>query len=188
MNAKQALREQMRSCRKGISIIEMSELSARVCMRILEMDKYRAAKRVLAYASVNNEVSLRGLIRQMLDEGKEVYLPVVRDRLRMDAVRVYALDDLKKGAFNVLEPTGGEVIAPQELDLALVPGMAFDRAGYRLGYGSGYYDRFLSGCGAFFVGVAYEKQIVDQVPYSPHDRKMHAVVTERACYDCLRGY
>ena len=178
MNAKQALREQMRSCRKGISIIEMSELSARVCMRILEMDKYRAAKRVLAYASVNNEVSLRGLIRQMLDEGKEVYLPVVRDRLRMDAVRVYALDDLKKGAFNVLEPTGGEVIAPQELDLVLVPGMAFDRAGYRLGYGKGYYDRFLARFGGRMIGICYHECVRRRLPHGRYDRPVELLVTD----------
>ena len=81
-------------------------------------------------------------------------------------------------------PVSGETLPPEKLDLVLVPGVAFDQSGNRLGFGKGYFDRFLAKCLCPAVGLAYELQLVDAIEARPHDVPMNRIVTERAVYDC----
>jgi 5-formyltetrahydrofolate cyclo-ligase len=96
---------------------------------------------------------------------------------------------LQPGCYGILEPTSAQVvIEPARLDLALVPGSVFDRCGARLGYGGGFYDRFLSQDApqALRIGLSFEIQLVDQVPTEVHDQFMDILVTEEQLYDCRR--
>ena len=104
-------------------------------------------------------------------------LPVCREKGQMDAVRLYAREDLAPGAFGILEPRG-EVVPPEEIDLVLCPGLAFDRRGGRLGYGGGYYDRYLGKVHAFLLGICYTDCIVGAVPTGAHDVFMDALACE----------
>lgn len=182
---KAALRSALLEKRIGISIIQNAELSARISEHILALSAYTSAGRILCYTSFKNEVETRGLIRQALSSGKEIYLPVVRNATRMDAVRLYTPDDaMKKSKFGVWEPVGDEILPPDKLDFVLVPGVGFDKKGTRIGYGAGYYDRFLRQTQCVTVGMAFELQMVNEIPRESHDIRMNYVATEHGVYDC----
>lgn len=183
MTGREELRALMKQRRQEASMLQVLETSARISERIIAMPEYRAAKKVFCYHALPMEVQTAGLIREMLREGKEVYLPVTEGN-RLRAVRLTNADAVHRGTFGVMEPDGNEEIDPAGLDLILTPGLAFDRAGGRIGFGAGCFDRFLPRCRGLIVGLALEMQMVDQVPMEPHDVYMHCVVTEDAVYRC----
>ena len=187
MTEREELRVQIKLKRQEASMLQVLELSARISERIIAMPEYRAAKRIFCYYALSMEVQTAGLIREMLREGKEVYLPVTGKDNSIKAVRLSRPEALHKGAFRVMEPDGDEEIDPAGLDLILTPGLAFDRAGGRIGYGAGCFDRFLPRCRGLIVGLALEMQMVERVPMEPHDVFMHRIVTEDAVYDCAGG-
>lgn len=184
MTGRQQLRELIRLRRQEASMLHVLEMSARISERIIAMPEYRTAKRVFCYHALPMEVQTAGLIREMLREGKEVYLPVTGADNELRAVRLTSAESVHRGAFRVMEPDGDEEIDPARLDLILTPGLAFDREGGRIGYGAGCFDRFLPRCRGLIVGLALEMQMVDKVPMEPHDVYMQRLVTEDAVYDC----
>ncbi|MGI6173431.1 MAG: 5-formyltetrahydrofolate cyclo-ligase [Christensenellales bacterium] len=186
VEAKNEIRRRMRAMRDKVSIIEMMELSARICGRVLQLEEYRRAQNILCYSHLNGEVATIGLMDAIGRDGKALCLPRVADRTHMEAVFCANPDrDLVRGAYGILEPVGDRVIQPEQIDLVLVPGLAFTRGGDRLGYGAGFYDRFLPLCErAVRVGLCYEKQIVEVLPTEDFDCKMRYVVTEQRLFRC----
>lgn len=184
MTEKQQLREIALKARGSISIIEIAELSARINLNALKLREYKSAQRVLCYCSFSSEVGTYGLLRQILADGKELYVPKMRPGRKMDAVRLRNLKELAPNARGIPEPGDGETIDPAALELLLLPGVAFDRTGGRVGYGAGYIDRLMQNCAGAAVGLAYELQMVDRVPMEAHDARMRYVATERGIYDC----
>ena len=119
---------------------------------------------------------------------KKLFYPKLGERDDLAMVRVESAEELKQGRYGILEPTGGKIMTreDQEALVMFVPGLAFDRQGNRLGRGKGWYDRavgLLEG-GPRLIALAYECQIVDQVPTEKWDRKIHYIVTERRIIDC----
>lgn len=184
MTERELLRLEMKQKREEASMLQVMEMSARISERIIAMPEYRRAKRVFCYYSLPMEVQTGGLIREMLREGKEVYLPVTGRDHALKAVRLRDPGAVHRGAFRVMEPDGDEEINPSELDIILAPGLAFDRAGGRIGYGAGCFDRFLPMCRGMIAGLAFEMQMVDEVPMEPHDIRMDRVITEDGVYCC----
>lgn len=184
MTERDMLRARMKLLREEASMLQVLEASARIGERVLAMDEYRAAQKILCYHSLPMEVQTGGLIREMLRQGKEVYLPVTCTDKSMKAVRLRDADAVHRGAFKVMEPDGDEEIDPAELELILTPGLAFDRAGGRIGFGAGYFDRFLARCRGTFVALALDAQLVERVPMEAHDVYMHRIVTETGVIDC----
>lgn len=184
MTEREMLRKVMKRAREESSALHVLEMSARICERIIMMPEYLRAKRIFCYNALPMEVQTGGLIREILRSGRELYLPVTGKDNDMTAVRLYDPDDVHKGAFRVLEPNGSEAIDPAELDLILTPGLAFDRKGGRIGYGAGCFDRFLPRCRGVVVGLAFEMQLVDEVPMKEHDQRVDRVVTEAGIYVC----
>lgn len=164
---------------------------AAIARSVLDLPAFRQAGCLLAYVAVRNEVGTGTLIRAALAAGKTVAVPVTdRTRRRLVAARITAYPEgLQPGAFGVPEPRNFEEIAAAVLDCILIPGVAFDHQGCRLGYGGGYYDRFLSGVGrrAARVGLAYDFQVCPTVHPGPHDQTAHYVVTERRVLDLRTG-
>lgn len=183
MTEKQALRQNMRKERERASIIQMAELSARIGERVLAMREYKEARTILCYASRQSEVDTIGLIRQMLRDAKTVCLPKVRGDGVMDAVRLLSLDETVIGAFRILEPKEAPITPPEAFDLVLVPGVAFDRKGGRLGQGAGYFDRYLPRCRGLICALAFEFQVVKEIPQGELDVKMQRLITEKGMYD-----
>lgn len=175
---KAELRAQMRAMRRMLSADEQRMAAQAVFAQLASFAPYRRARRVMAYMASRGELSLEYAIRDVLHSGKTLLLPRCDAPGEMTARRIAGEDDLVKGMYGLLEPASFcEIIAPQEIDLILVPGVAFDRAGGRLGQGGGYYDRFLSKSGALRVGVCHGFALLDAVPLEAHDEQMDYVIT-----------
>ena len=184
IESKADLRARMKRDRNALSMIEAAELSARIAERVLAVPEFVRAKRVFCYASVVGEVDTRGLMREIIFSGRELYLPRVKRDKKMNAVRLMSIDDLQAGPFGIDEPPGDELIVPCDLEVLLVPGVVFDRRGGRLGMGKGYFDRFLPLCRGLIIGLSYDLQIIDRVPATGRDARMDMVITETHIYDC----
>lgn len=173
MNAEQ-LRAWQRGLRRALNAQERQALSQAACLRLGATQAYREARTVLAYWPVRGEIAPVAL----LGGGKRFCLPRVEEDGRMSARLVLPGTRLEKGAFGILEPdTDAPVIAPEEIDLAVVPGVAFDRTLRRIGQGGGYYDRYLKRTRALRVGLLYDFQLLERVPWHEGDERMHCLVT-----------
>lgn len=179
--AKEALREATRRARRELSPQERRERSEQACDRLLSLPEVRDADTVLAYAATDVEADPRAAVRALSQAGVRVLLPrVVGDRLELGAA---GREGLVLGAFGVLEPVG-PAVAPTVVDVAVLPGIAFDRTGGRLGQGGGHYDRLLPDLrvDALRIGFAFSVQMAVRVPREPHDELVDVVVTERAVH------
>ena len=179
---KRALRRKMRQCRKGISENERVGLSAMIVENLIAMAEIRDSKTIGIYASVNDEVCTHALYDELRKAGKTVCFPRSgqqdkRQGKRLSFSPVDSLDDLRKGSFDIPEPQGPS-IPIEKLQVLVLPGLAFDVKGGRLGYGAGYYDATLNDFDGFSVGIAFGCQITETVPMNDDDRRVHAVVTE----------
>jgi 5-formyltetrahydrofolate cyclo-ligase len=151
--------------------------------RILATEQYREAKTVMAYCSFGSEIDTSPFLHATLDHGKTLLLPKInRSAGLLDIYQVRNLDsDLLTGVWNIREPnpTICAPAIPSDLDLILVPGVAFDREGGRIGHGKGYYDKLLAQCpNTYKIAAAFEAQIFDRVPMYPHDIPIDALITE----------
>lgn len=173
MITKQELRRMLRQSKPHGSPDEASALR-----RMLDsVPQIRRAQIIMAYCALPDEVPLEPLFRQWLAEGKQVLLPRVTGDDAMEAIRYLTPGQLRTGAFGIMEPTGTPFTDDEKMDVAIVPGMAFDRDGHRLGRGKGYYDRFLSRLPQTYkIGICYRSQLLDCVPTDAHDILMDCIV------------
>ncbi|TFH66780.1 MAG: 5-formyltetrahydrofolate cyclo-ligase [Gemmatimonadales bacterium] len=164
--------------------------SRRIAERVASHERYNRAAVVSTYVGVDSEVATIPLIVSALAAGRTVVVPWVDgDDIRLS--RLDRLDELVSSGFGLLEPTveirtdPSRRVAPEVCEVFLVPGVAFDREGYRLGRGRGYYDRLLSQVppAVFRIGLAFECQLVESVPREDHDQRMDLIVTEQRTYE-----
>lgn len=159
---------------------ERRRKSDAVRRKLLRRAVFRRAKTILCYVSLPYEVETWLLIEEMLESGKRVIVPVVQqDELILSELRD-PVKDLAPGAFGVWEPHPRAIrpMRPEALDLVLVPGLAFDRRGQRLGHGQGYFDRLLTRLPKTTptMGLCFDFQLVDYLPTHPHDQRVHTVL------------
>jgi 5-formyltetrahydrofolate cyclo-ligase len=181
---KRQLRRWILALRRGLPATEYLPRSQRVWERVAALSDYQRARVVLGYMAFDREVLTEGLIRQAMASGKQMALPVVQADRRHLAL--YAIEDLERdvapGYHGILEPQPQRTraVAPDALDLVLVPGVAFDMRGGRLGFGAGFYDRLLSRLPRQVpkVGLAFDFQVIPRLPHQPHDIMLDAVVTD----------
>lgn len=157
--------------------------------RLLAHAGYREARCLHCYLSLTDEAATERIVRAALADRKRVVVPVVEAERRLLLVEITAYDrDLAPGAHGILEPPvgGRRLVEASEVDLFIVPGVAFDANGYRLGRGLGYYDRSLAQVKgrAVICALAYELQIIDRLPAAPHDVPMDFIVTEKRVIEC----
>lgn len=172
---KQQLRAHIRLLKKQHSTQSLQMLSEAVMAKIENSERFKHAQVVLIYASLDDEVSTFSFMEKWHGE-KTFLLPKVNnDRLTLHP---YAgTDSLRRGSYGIAEPVTEEFHDFERIDLAIIPGMAFDTNGNRLGRGRGYYDRFFAGIGKniYKIGVAFPFQIVEEIPVIPTDIKMDSV-------------
>ena len=188
-NAKSGLREAVVARRDAMGTDTRDALSLAIVDKILHLDRYQRSGVVLAYVGFGGELRTDAFIRRVLDDGKVLLLPRVnREGRRLDLYEVKGpAQDLKAGTWGIREPDPERCLPaePESIDFALIPGVAFDAQGARLGYGGGFYDKLLAGCpepGPFLVAAAFELQVVDEVPVEEHDVRLNLVVTEEGKY------
>lgn len=184
---KKALRKELLQKRQALAPDERVQLNQRIWQHVIAMPEVQQAQTILLYFDFRGEVDSSGLISWGIEQGKTVCAPitVVEDR-RLIPMQVTSLQDIQVGAYNIREPIYAEerVVDVARIDAVILPGVGFDRQGGRLGYGGGYYDRFLPRLreDTVKIAVAYELQILEEVPMEPHDTLLDSVVTEQGVW------
>lgn len=181
--AKAELRARMKAARAALT--DRAERSGRIWDRASSLPEMIAARTLLCYLDVRTEVQTRAFLPPLAERGVNVAVPYcVGDELHL--FHFERPDELVVGTFGVLEPHGdlrsqtAKQIAPGRVDVAFIPGVAFDRVGNRLGYGRGYFDRLLSQLrpDALRIGLAFACQVVTEVPVEAHDEHLDGLITE----------
>jgi 5-formyltetrahydrofolate cyclo-ligase len=185
---KATIRDRMRALRRAIPPEERAHLARRAEDRLLDLDEAAASGTVLLFYSFGSEVTTRGIGERLLADGKRVLLPYLTPQ-GMEAAEVFPGDPLVHTAYGPREPSRRIPLDPSEVDLVIAPGLAFDRRGFRLGYGEGHYDRYLTRLRpeTIRIGLAFSIQLIDRVPEEPSDQKVHLVVTDAEVVDCREG-
>ena len=183
---KRILREEMNRKRNAMTEAEAESKSMTIATNLTKIKEYKEARAVIFYASKGNEVRTEKLIRNALKEGKKALLPITdteREELELSEIKDYD-SDLIKGAFGIMEPKHKKAFDEAQIDAAIVPGLAFDKRGHRLGYGHGFYDKLLKRLHAVKIGLAYDFQVVNTLPAEAHDQLMDLIVTESRIIRC----
>jgi 5-formyltetrahydrofolate cyclo-ligase len=185
--AKEELRRHMRAARDRFA--DRAAASVDVCRRLAQQPQLRSARTVHSFLPVGSEVDVLPLLCELLDGGVRIAVPVMVEKRRMvhSWVSGFSRDDWQPAPFGTRAPRRLQLLESAEiaaLDLVLVPLLAFDDHLRRLGYGGGYYDRFLPTTGAYRLGAAFQLQQVPRVPTSEHDASLDAVVTEASLFQC----
>ncbi len=177
---KKEIRRYCRRMREEQSAELAAEKSHEICRQILASEEYKKADSVLVYIATQGEVSLEEVIRDAWEKGKVVASPRVEGKT-MDFYRINSFEELEEGNFHVWEPRKEcEVFTPGQQTLFLVPGVAYDESRRRVGYGGGFYDRFLERFPWLpTTGIGYEFQILPEVPCEPTDIPMKKILTEK---------
>jgi len=175
------LRREAATRRNNLTAPEVNELSHRIIQKLKDLSAFKTAQSVMAFAPIRNEVNLLPLIEEMHINNKIILLPRVEPDGIMEAIEFKGWHNVKAGPFGIKEPLGNPY-NPSDIDVVIAPGLVFDYRGYRLGYGKGYYDRFLPRLGShsFICGVCYEFQVVPDSYPSEQDVPVHWVVTEKS--------
>ena len=182
--AKTTLRRKMTKVRKDMTPEARQAASAQMIDRLVKLPAYQNAQTIFAYASMADEVQLDAFIERAMSDGKRVAIPWITDKGTMEAVEVSSLKSLEVGMYGIRNVPAAErrVIAPEAIDLAIVPGAAFTVEGARLGLGGGYYDRFLDDLTCHTFLVCRERLVVDRVPCEAPDRRCTYLVTENGVF------
>lgn len=174
---KHAMRKQIRTEKQRFSQQELAEASLLVIHRLLSHPRLAAAKTVMMYWSLPDEVETHAAVNALTAMGKTVILPIVVDNEHLQLCKYTGLDCLKTGAYGIMEPQGEPFTATDTIDLIIVPGMAFDPQGHRLGRGKGYYDRFLATVPKVYkIGMCFDFQKKCHVPFDEHDIQVDEVL------------
>ena len=185
---KQDIRNKYKEIRKQLTTSEVWKLSQQICDNLLNTDFWKEAHNVAAYLSIHNEVATEEIYQEGWMEGKIMLLPICSEQDGwMEMSVLSSLEQMKTNRYGILElPVSlQKLMFPMEIDMCIIPGIAFDRQGSRIGFGAGYYDRYLARCNpnVVRVGLAYECQISeDPLPLDQYDLPMDYIVTEKQVY------
>ncbi|MBS4784487.1 MAG: 5-formyltetrahydrofolate cyclo-ligase [Clostridiales bacterium] len=178
---KNSLRDKAKAMRRGMDPVKKAEMDRQITERICSLYQYREAETLLCYVSKPIEVDTIPLLRRALADGKRVACPrCVEGTKQMEFYLIRSLDDLEKRTFGVPEPRvpGCELLTDFSRSLCIVPALMYDLKGYRLGYGGGYYDRFLARYDGYKVGITYRRNILRFLHYGRFDIPVDMIVTE----------
>lgn len=179
---KAALREKYRNIRTSMTEEEKSEYDKAIAQQVRSLWQYDKNDTLLVYVSTPIEVDTHAIIEQALLDGKKVAVPrCVEGTRNMEFYYIQSLDDLESGSFGVLEPIVNKTVLMTDFSrgLCIVPAFSYDWVGFRLGYGKGYYDRFLSRFEGNIIGICYSSCVQRSLPHGRFDRPVELLVTEK---------
>lgn len=178
LKTKQTIRKKIKELKKTLSENQIDELSFSILEKLYETDEYKSTKDVYTYVNYNQEVKTTLLIENALLNDKRVFVPRILDG-EMEFYRIKNLNDLKPGAFNIPEPDDHCEMSINPSGIMIMPGLAFDREHRRIGYGGGYYDKYLSLHSDFIkVVLCYDFQVVEKLETEEYDIPVDIVITE----------
>jgi 5-formyltetrahydrofolate cyclo-ligase len=176
---KNEIRKKVLAARDSLLPEQRSSKSRAIEERLFSLPEFKSAHAVMFFASFRSEVETIPMIRRALEEGKRIILPKVKGN-DLALFRIMNVDsDVSPGAWAIPEPGESVPAGIDAIDLIVVPGAAFDERGNRLGYGAGFYDKLLSAFTKPTIALAFEMQLVPQVPADPHDIPIRKIVTEK---------
>ncbi|UCZ54550.1 5-formyltetrahydrofolate cyclo-ligase [Bacillus shivajii] len=185
---KKSLRKEMKNKYNTMSNEERKTRTIRIHNQLLHWEGWKASKIVGTTVSVGNEVDTYELIKNCWEEGKLVVVPKCEPNgKQLHFYKLTSFDQLEDSFYGLKEPNPNkcERIQPTEISLLIVPGLFFDKNGYRVGYGGGYYDRFLSEFQLKTCALCYDFQILEYVPYEKHDIPVETLVSESIVIPCM---
>jgi 5-formyltetrahydrofolate cyclo-ligase len=173
---KAALRKQMLARRDSLCQAEVASMSDAIMERLFSCRRFAEAKTAAFYLPKGNEVNTERMIGHAIRLGKEVAVPVTDHKITF--VRFRSFTDLQPGKYGIPEPSKRETLNA-EPDVIIVPGVSFGLCMHRLGYGKGYYDRYLAASPAYRIGICYDFQVVEKLPVHEDDQRMDEIITEK---------
>lgn len=179
MQTKQSLRRELKIIRRNIE--NKKEADKKICENLMASDFYKNAETVLFYAALDDEINIDECIKSALSQGKRAALPVcLDDNGNMKFYYINSLKDIKIGFFGVREPDINicEEVMDFSSSVCIVPGIAYDKQGYRLGYGKGYYDRFLKNFTFISLGLCYNELMMNSLPTDEYDISVDYIITQ----------
>ncbi|MGQ9629826.1 MAG: 5-formyltetrahydrofolate cyclo-ligase [bacterium] len=187
---KKAIRRRILNERNSMDRSEIAKRSEEIARKLISSPEFESAGVVMVFVSFGSEVRTQRILNAALSSGKRVAVPLVQDKKIIASELLDPENDLAPGTYGILEPKP-ECVRPvpaEEIDLIVTPGLAFDRRGYRIGYGAGYYDRFFKTTrpDAPKIAVAFDFQVLDEVPTTERDLPVDAIITERRIIICNR--
>lgn len=193
---KNSLRKKFRELRSSLSIREREEKNKKITKRLFSLKEFKRAKTIMFYVAFDSEVKTEEMIETTLNSGKKVVIPFVidkKEKMGVSEIRKDYKKHLKKGAFGIMEKKGPFIkgFNSSSIEMVVVPGIAFDKQGRRIGFGYGYYDRFLKNLRREtpLVGLAYELQMAERVSNNlKYDVSMDLVVTEKRVIRVKKDY
>lgn len=179
MISKAELRKQLSAERKALGADWIAVASTRLTSNLQQLEAFQAAETIALYKSIPGEVELEPLFEALWKQGKRTCIPVFNAEKNLyDMAEVSAQTQYSTGNYGIQEPCSPKLMANHEINFFTIPGVAFDPAGNRLGRGGGYYDRLLADFSGTAAAVAFDFQILPEVPVDPHDIPVDFIVTE----------
>lgn len=180
---KKELRAHFIKARLGMGETEVRQKSRAICEKAERLGEIFVKKSFALYLAVKNEVNTKKLIDTLVSQKKEVYLPRFFNREKAYFfVKFSDWDELEVGYFGIEQPKNSQKADTSNIDVVFIPGVAFDKKGVRLGWGTGTYDHLLKGLKAIKIGLSYDFQIADALPYVDHDIRVDLIVTEKRTF------
>ena len=186
---KQTLKQEISEKRKTLSKEEVIKKSKLIKKNLCSLSEFKKARNIMFYVSFNNEVDTHEVIKELLSEKeKNIIVPyVLKNNPSLQLSEIRDFNELEPKSFGILEPRELYIreFNPNKIDLVILPGLVFDKKGCRVGYGYGYYDRFLKKVKKVKkIGLAFELQLVDEIPKEKHDVPVDILVTEKRVLKC----
>lgn len=179
---KDEIRSELKAKRRALTAEDQSEMSRAITDNFLSLSNYKNVDTVMVYMSAFKEPSTGGIIETLKRDSKNIIVPISNTD-DFTITPSYFSETLKSGAYGIPEPQNIAKADIKDIDIALIPGIAFDTSGARIGFGKGYYDRFLSEFKGIKIGICYDFQVLSDIPSSDHDIKMDMIITEKRIYN-----
>lgn len=187
---KDLVRKQILSIRNGLTADEVYRLSKNIFLKLKENSFFKSAAHVMVYLDFKNEVKTDFVINHCLELGKKIYIPIcIPETHELCISRMTDLKELETGLYGIREPKTEYIRLSESklIDLVIVPGVSFDVSGNRIGFGAGYYDRFMKRLrhDAVKAALAYSFQVTDAIPSDKYDIPMDYIITEKGTISCI---
>ncbi len=179
---KKSLRLKYKELRKNVE--DKKDRDSAIADIITQSDLYKNADRIMFYISMADEVSTKEIIKRAFADGKAVFVPKVTGKTEMEACLISDSEAYEKSTLGVAEPKNSVFADKNEIDLIIVPGLAFNKAGVRLGFGGGFYDRYLNAVTCDTIGLCYSVCLADDLIKDDYDVNVKYIITEKGIVNC----
>ena len=175
---KKNIRSLISEKRDNISKNEKDFLDRKIINFLTSLEEFIISKNICIYVNYKSEINTKKIIKIALENNKNIYVPRIKKNREMEFVKIKSLDDLEKNKMGILEPKLNLKDSVEKIDINVLPGLAFDLEGGRIGYGGGYYDRYFYDKECLNISLCYEIQIIDKIPMESHDIEYDYLISE----------